>query len=122
MNKQIIIIEDDESLAEGLNLILQDEGFDTFVSRDGRDIETKIQQKAPDLFVIDYRLPNEDGVTIIKRLRSKEETKEVPIIMMSASQTNTPQIAIEAGADAFLSKPFDVDDLLLIVHNYLTDN
>lgn len=122
MSKQIIIIEDDESLAEGLNLILQDEGFDTFVSSDGRDLEAKIQQRSPDLFVIDYRLPHEDGVTITKQLRSRKETKETPIIMMSASQTNTPKIAIEAGADAFLSKPFDVNDLLLIVHNYLTEN
>ncbi len=103
MKKSILIIEDDQSLLEGLQIILEDEGYIVRGYENGDEIEKKALAYTPSLIIVDYRLPKSNGAVIVKKLKKNKRTKQIPIFMMSASQQNMPTIAREAGAEAFFS-------------------
>lgn len=116
MKKIILIIEDDSVLAEGLEILLKDEGYEVFTESDGRGILKKFSGYTPDLLLVDYRLPYTDGGVIIRKLKSQKDTKNIPMILMSASQHNMQSIAKDVGANAFFVKPFSIDDLMKTIH------
>ena len=117
MKKKILVAEDDQAILEVIKIILEGEGFE-IVSTDEQDtVHVLIAQHNPSLILLDIWLSGYDGGKIAKHLKSKSDTKHIPIIMISANN-ETPQISKESGADGFLLKPFDIDDLLNIVKKY----
>jgi DNA-binding response OmpR family regulator len=115
--KKIFIIEDDESVQEILKLILVKAGYDIETSEDGRFIYND-QLSWPDLFLLDKHLMGSDGLEICKYLKSKEQTRQIPIIMLSATPGIEP-LARQAGADDFMEKPFNSGVLMKKVDDFL---
>lgn len=115
--KRILIIEDDESVQKMLQLIFEKAGYDIEISSNGQSIyhEKKIW---PDLFLLDKQLQGYDGLEICRYLKSKKETREIPIIMLSATPGIEP-LAFDAGADSFMEKPFNSSVLVTKVAEYL---
>lgn len=110
---QILIIEDDRSLAEVLNYNLRQDGYDTSVAHEGQDGLTQAKLRAPDLVVLDLMLPVIDGLEICRRLRADPVTRETLVLMLTAKSEETDQVAgFSVGADDYVTKPFSVKVLL----------
>lgn len=119
MKKLIFVVDDDAGILEVLGMVLQESNYETVLStKNGDYIEQKIKERMPDLIILDILLSGHDGRTICKRLKSQEHTKHVPIILISA-HPEARTTAFEAGADDFIAKPFDIDDLLDAVERHL---
>jgi DNA-binding response OmpR family regulator len=111
-NKRILVIDDDLSILTSLELLLEDVGYDVQTStKNGEFIDATVETHPPDLIILDILLSGHDGRTICKRLKGQEHTRHIPIILISA-HPNAGAMSIEAGADAFLAKPFDIEILL----------
>lgn len=115
MPARILIVEDQPDVAELIDVVLKSEGFNVAVARDGAQGLMLARDWNPDLILMDIMLPGVDGGTLISRLRRETETSRIPIVAMSASSTLRDRSA-ELEADALLSKPFDVDAMLVQVH------
>lgn len=115
--KKIFIIEDDESVQQIMKLIFQKSGYEIEFSADGQAVYVERQQW-PDLFLLDKHLLGNDGLEICRYLKSKNETKNIPVIMLSATPGIEP-LAKEAGADDFMEKPFNSSRLIDKVQAYL---
>jgi DNA-binding response OmpR family regulator len=118
MAKQIVIVDDDMNILEFMQLALEYEGYDVRVSTTGKDIQQIRQSDLPDLILLDVKLAEEDGRVICKQLKTNEQTKDVPIIMLSA-HVSERQLRQECPADDFLAKPFELDTLLAKVEKQL---
>lgn len=114
MPARILIVEDQPDVAELIDVVLKGEGYVVAVARDGAQGLMLARDWNPDLILMDIMLPYVDGGTLISRLRREPETARIPIVAMSASSTLRDRSA-ELEADALLSKPFDVDAMLVQV-------
>ncbi len=118
MKKKILIAEDDRAIVEVVTIILENEGYEVFTADQRKTIHDIILHNNPHLILLDIWLFGEDGGQLAKEIKSKEATKDIPLILMSANN-ETEKITKEVGADDFLLKPFDIDDLLRIVRKYI---
>ena len=116
MPKKILVADDDPGIVDAMQILLEDEGYEVIVTMDGETIPTMIEKK-PDLVFLDIWMSGVNGNTVCQKLKSDESTKHIPVIMFSANR-DTEDIALQCGADGFLSKPFEIKDLLDIVHKY----
>ncbi len=117
MSKRILIAEDDEAILEVLRIILENEGYKIIATDTDHGIKKAIKETPPDLMLLDIWLSGYDGGKIAKEMKIDKDTKHIPIIMLSANN-DTEKIAKEVGAEGFLQKPFDIADLLAIVHKH----
>lgn len=118
MKKKILIAEDDKAIIEVVKIILENEGYIIIATDREEAINQALKEHTPDLILLDIWLSGEDGGQIAKLLKQKKETKHIPIIIMSANN-ETEKITKEAGANDFLLKPFNIDDLLYVVKKHL---
>lgn len=118
MNTKILVAEDDEAIIEVMKIILQDANYTVFTADNSTDIKTIIAEQNPHVLLLDIWLSGENGGDIARGLRADEKTKKLPIIMISANN-ETEKIAKEVGAQGFLQKPFNIDELLAIVDKQL---
>lgn len=119
MSKKIYIVEDDESIRELLSMVLRNAGYEIKLYPMGNEIK-KNNNPSPDLFLLDKQLPDIDGMDICRYLKSNQQTKKIPVVMISAS----PQLDLlskEAGADGFIEKPFSLSTLLTTVSSILNE-
>ena len=119
VSSRILIVEDQADVAQLIEVVLVGEGHTVAIARDGAQGLMMARDWKPDLILMDIMLPGVDGGTLISRLRREAETRDLPIIAMSASRTLRDRTA-ELEADALLSKPFDVDALLVQVQFLLS--
>jgi CheY-like chemotaxis protein len=117
MRKRILVAEDDPGIGEMLSEMLSDAGYEVEVQVDGQAIQQMVSP-FPDLLLLDIRMSGTNGQTICQHLKSQEATHHLPIILLSAHK-DTPRVAREARADDFLTKPFQMEDLLSLVTKYL---
>jgi CheY-like chemotaxis protein len=115
--KKILVADDDPSILEAIQLILEDEGYEVVTTVNGETIY-QMEKEYPDLLLLDIWMSGQDGRDICKFLKSRESTRDIPIIMISANK-DTAVIAKESGADGFLAKPFEMNALLDIVSKYI---
>lgn len=109
----IYIVEDDESIQEIECVALKSSGHDVLAFGNAKDFYKKLQDILPDLIVLDVMLPDETGNDIIKKLRSRVDTKKIPVIMVTAKTSEMDLVrGIEDGADDYLKKPFSVMELI----------
>jgi DNA-binding response OmpR family regulator len=118
MRKRILIVDDDIAILESLKLLLEDAGYLVEACCDGGFISKKFNGSKPDLILLDYLLPGENGADIAKRLKDKDETKNIPVIIISASYNIKDQI-FNSGADDFIPKPYDINHLLGTLEKHL---
>jgi DNA-binding response OmpR family regulator len=117
--KTILVVEDDPVILDVLRLILEDGGYAVETVAGGETLRD-FPNGPPDLLMLDIWLSGWDGREICRSLKAREETKDVPIVLCSASRDGE-QMAREAGADGFIAKPFDLDDLLATVARHLRE-
>ena len=109
----IYCVEDDASIRELVVYTLQASGFDAQGFADGSAFAAALEQRLPELVLLDIMLPGEDGLQILKRLRSQAATAELPIIMMTAKGTEYDKvIGLDSGADDYITKPFGMMELV----------
>jgi PleD family two-component response regulator len=117
---KILIVEDDPDVAEMLNAYFRVQGYEVFTVNWGEDGVRAGQTSAPDLVILDIRLPDIDGYEVAKRLRADRRTQEIPIIFLTEKRERIDRLlGFEVGADDYITKPFDVQELRLRVRNAL---
>lgn len=109
----IYIVEDDINIREIEAFSLKNSGYQIKDFSCAADFYTKIKEKLPNLIVLDVMLPDEDGLSIVKKLRSNPETRKIPVIMVTAKTTELDKVkGLDMGADDYLTKPFGVMELI----------
>ncbi len=112
------MVDDDPDILDFLEVILEDEGYIVLTTSKGEYVEQLHNGGLPNLILLDVFLSGKDGRHIVKQLKSQDETKHIPVIMFSA-HPGAKETALASGADDFLAKPFEIDDLLEKVTKYL---
>jgi two-component system phosphate regulon response regulator PhoB len=108
----ILVVEDEDSLATLLQYNLQKEGYSVTMAGDGEEALLLVEEKLPDLIVLDWMLPKLSGIEVCRRLRQRNETRNVPIIMLTARGEETDRIrGLDTGADDYVVKPFSMTEL-----------
>jgi two-component system phosphate regulon response regulator PhoB len=118
MIKRIHVLEDDEDIRYIIEYLLKDEGYELQLSSSFSDLKSKLKDSLPDLFILDVMLPDGDGAEICEDLKSDIFTKHIPIIVMSANDQNKVK-SLEAGANDYISKPFDIDYIVKRINKLL---
>jgi two-component system response regulator RpaA len=117
---RILVIDDDPAILELISINLEMSGYEVLEAPDGTKGQALALQLLPDLIVLDLMLPQVDGLTICQRLRRDERTTEIPVLMLTAlGQTKDKVNGFNAGADDYLTKPFEIDELLARVRALL---
>jgi len=116
--KKVMIADDDPGILDAVEAMLEFGGYQVSSTPNGATL-LDIKENFPDLLLLDIWMPGTDGRDVCKYLKAQERSKNMPIIMISAS-TELEKSAKEAGADDFLEKPFDMDELLQKIDYYLT--
>ena len=117
---KVLIVDDNEANVRLLDVYLRAAGYSTEKAYDGEQALEKVREANPDLVLLDVMMPRLDGYEVCKRLRADEATNVVPVVMITALKDTEDRIrGIEAGADDFISKPFDKAELLARVKNLL---
>ncbi len=115
---KILIVDDDIDILEPLQLLLETEGYEVAITTKGEQVFTKIQTFSPDLIILDVLMSGSDGRIICRRLKDTAETKKIPVIMMSAHPSARSD-STGSGADAFIAKPFEIEDLCNLVKKHI---
>jgi DNA-binding response OmpR family regulator len=113
MRKKIIVVDDDDSVREIFGIILERAGYDLQLIGDANDILKK-NFRLPDLFILDKLLSGHDGLDICRFLKNQKDTRDIPVVMVSASP-DISTFSQKAGADDYLEKPFEISHLLKVV-------
>jgi two-component system phosphate regulon response regulator PhoB len=113
MNARILIVEDEEPLTMLLRYNLEAEGYEVETSARGDEADTRLKESTPDLVVLDWMLPGLSGIELCRRLRARPETRQLPIIMLTARGEESEKVrGLATGADDYIVKPFSVPELL----------
>ena len=116
----VLIVEDEPAQREMLGYNLEAEGFRTTRAEDGEQALLAVAEDAPDVIVLDWMLPTLSGIEVCRRLKTRPETRAVPIIMLSARSEEVDRIrGLETGADDYVIKPYSVAELLARIRTQL---
>ena len=112
MSSTILVVEDEPAIQELIAVNLSFAGHKVLRADDAEQAETLIRAELPDLILLDWMLPGASGITLARRLRSDERTRDVPVIMLTAKGAEQDKVdGLEAGADDYITKPFSPKDL-----------
>src|SRR5664279_6224529 len=120
MTPRVMIAEDEEALSLMLRYNLEAEGYAVDTVERGDDAETRLRESVPDLLLLDWMLPGISGIELCRRLRSRDATRSLPIIMLTARGEETERVrGLATGADDYVVKPFSVPELMARVRAML---
>jgi two-component system phosphate regulon response regulator PhoB len=109
----VLVMEDEDALATLLSYNLEKEGYRVVVASDGEEGMLQIDERLPDLVLLDWMLPKLSGIEVCRRIRGKPETRNLPIIMLTARGEETDRVrGLDTGADDYLTKPFSMVELI----------
>ena len=119
MPKRILIIDDDTDILKILDIIFKHEGYDVILSETGDEAD-QIQQISPDLVILDIMITGsgKNGADICVKIKSRPETQNLPVILLS-SEDNIEEVSDLCGANGYISKPFEVSQLIIKVKELL---
>ncbi len=116
----IYLLEDDDNIRKLVSYALSKEGFDVMGFAHPKDFWKNMVQSIPQLIILDIMLPDEDGISVLSKIRTNPDTKELPIIMLSAKSSEFDKVsALDMGADDYISKPFGMTELISRVNAVL---
>jgi len=119
-NKKILVVEDDADVRLGYHVLLKANKYDTFLAADGVFAISEARKHQPDLIILDLGLPAGGGFSVLERLQSNTYLAVIPVIVVSGQDPRTNrQLALKAGAKAYLQKPWDDYDLLATIREEL---
>ncbi|MCD0478786.1 response regulator [Chryseobacterium sp. LC2016-29] len=116
--KKIMVCDDDQGILDVIQMLLETENFTVFTEIHSPNLISNIKSNSPDLLLLDLWMPFMAGDEVLKTIRLSEDIKDLPVIVLSASVDGS-DIAEDAGADAFVAKPFDMNDLISKVRSLL---
>jgi two-component system phosphate regulon response regulator PhoB len=117
---RVLVVEDEPAQLEVLSYNLEAEGFAVSRARDGEEAILLIAEGTPDIIVLDWMMPNMSGIEVCRRIKSKPETRSIPVIMLSARSEEVDKVrGLETGADDYLVKPYSVIELMARVRTQL---
>ena len=120
MKPFIIIAEDEAAVSELLRYNLEAEGYETAIANDGDEAMLLLDERIPDLILLDWMLPKVSGIEICRRVRARDETANLPIIMLTARSEESDRVrGLQTGADDYVSKPFSTKELMARVQAVL---
>src|SRR5690625_618160 len=110
MNQKILVVDDEQPIADILKFNLEKEGYEVIVAHDGDEAIRLAEEEDPDLMLLDIMLPNKDGNEVLREIR---KTKNMPIIMLTAKDSEIDKVlGLELGADDYVTKPFSNRELI----------
>ncbi|WP_039019704.1 phosphate regulon transcriptional regulator PhoB [Halocynthiibacter namhaensis] len=116
----VLIVEDEPAQREVLSYNFEAEGFNVRSAEDGEEGLLLISEEAPDLIMLDWMLPGVSGIEICRRLKARAETRNIPVIMLSARSEDVDKVrGLETGADDYVVKPYSIAELMARVRNQL---
>lgn len=120
MSKRLLIVDDEPNLLRAVEACLRAEGFEVVTARGGRDALVSIAQTVPDLVVSDIRMPGMNGFELAQHLRASSRTMLVPVVFLTAKDETADRIeGFRSGVDAYLTKPFEPDELVAVIKSIL---
>lgn len=119
MKKKILVVDDDKDILEPIALILEEEGYRVEMTAKGEETYKKVTSFKPDLILLDILMSGNDGRKICKKLKSDSKTKNIIIVMMSA-HPGADKDSIDAGANDFIAKPFEIGELEKVIQRNLS--
>lgn len=120
MKKRLLVVEDDSRLLEAIAACLAQAGYEVMTARSGSEAFVIIAETIPDLIVSDIMMPRGDGFSLVKNLRSNPRTDLIPIIFLTAKDGRNNRLeGIRTGVDAYLTKPFEPEELIATIDNIL---
>ena len=109
----IYCVEDERNIRELLVYTLGTTGFEAKGIRDGKELKKAVKEEIPQLILLDIMLPGEDGYSILEKLKSNQETKDIPVIMVTAKEAEYDKVkALDSGADDYITKPFGMMEFI----------
>jgi two-component system alkaline phosphatase synthesis response regulator PhoP len=119
-SKKILIVDDEVDLVEAICFQLELEGYTVLVSHNGEDALNQARRESPHLILLDVMLPKLDGYKVCRLLKFDEKYKHIPVLMLTAkTQQKDKSMGMETGADEYITKPFDMEELMKKVRSYL---
>ena len=120
MSKKIMIIDDSASIRKVVSLALKSAGYEVIESADGDEAIRRLEDETVNLIICDVNMPNMDGITFLQTIKSRPDYKFTPVIMLTTeSQEEKKQAGQEAGARAWIVKPFQPDQLITAVNKLI---
>lgn len=120
VDKKVLIVDDEQDIVETLKFMLECEGITCITAFDGEEALNKAKTENPDLIILDVMLPKINGYKISRLLKFDAKYKDIPILMVTArSQEEDKIIGEETGADEYITKPFDITEVVELVKKYL---
>lgn len=116
----ILVVEDEPAQREVLSYNFEAEGFDVTTAENGEEALLLVDEMSPDIIVLDWMLPNVSGIEVCRRLKSRAETRAIPVIMLSARSEEVDRVrGLETGADDYVIKPYSLVELMARVRTQL---
>lgn len=113
-----MVCDDDQGVLDVIEMMLDSSGYTAFTEINSTNLISEIKKNQPDLVLLDLWMPVLSGDQVVRAIRADQNISHLPVIILSASRDGD-DIAMEAGADAFLSKPFDMDELIDTIEDLL---
>jgi diguanylate cyclase (GGDEF)-like protein len=120
MTKRILIADDEQSVRQLLELVLRSQGYEVLIAQNGDQLVRMAQERVPDLVLVDLMMPHLDGYEAIRQLRNDTRTAHLPMIILTAKSTPDDVVTgFETGADDYITKPFNIPELLARIKGHL---
>ena len=119
--KKIIIFDDDEDILSICSYVLEEQGWEVFAFTDCNNVAEKVSGIHPDVILMDNWIPDAGGIIATQTLKNNDELKKIPVIYFSAN-SDIQSLASNAGAESYLAKPFDLNQLEQVISNVLVNN
>jgi len=121
MLKRLLVVDDEPNLLVAVAACLRGDGYEVTTARGGREALVRLAETMPDLIVSDIRMPGMDGYTLARHIRSSARTALVPIVFLTAKDETADRIeGFRNGVDAYLTKPFEPDELVAVIKSILS--
>jgi DNA-binding NarL/FixJ family response regulator len=120
MPKRLLVVDDEPNLLRAVAAALRAEGYEVMTARNGREALVRVAESVPDLIISDIRMPGMDGYQLAAQLRSSQRTALVPLVFLTAKDETADRVAgFRSGVDAYITKPFEPDELLAVIQSIL---
>jgi len=118
--KKIMVIDDEKTICEAIEFLLENEGYDVTTAYNGEEGLMKIYKQPPDMLIIDLLMPKMNGFKVVRRVRSDPAFKDIPILMLTVVDDKFDiQEGYNSGVSDYMVKPFEVDDLVMRVKTFM---
>ena len=119
-DKNVMVVEDNEKNRKLMRVVLKAKGYNVIEAETGEEALNILRNQKPDIILMDIQLPGIDGITLIKQIKATTTLKDIPIIAVTAyAMKGDEEKIMEAGCDAYVSKPINTQELPLIVEKYI---